>query len=347
MNTTTIPSTTTRVVLPGLVDPAGLKFETQPMPQPGAGQLLVAVQATGVSFAEQAMRRGRYPGQPRFPFTPGYDMVGVVLAAGSPADEVLVGKRVATITKTGSWATHLVVKARDSIVVPDAISSADAETVVVNGVTAWQMLHRTAAVRSGQTVLLFGANSGVGGILIQLAQHAGITVIGAASPRHHDALRARGVIPVDYNDPELAAKVRAIAPAGVAAVFDNIGGEVTRMSWKLLARGGALVTFSIISVASGSGNLIAAFLRNIAQGLLWSALPNGKKAGFYNIWAGHLTRPARYRRYLEEDLGHVFNLLAAGTITPNIAAEFPLTDVVAAMTLAESRTLSGKVILLP
>lgn len=348
MNTLNLaPATTTRVVLPGLVEPAGLQLHTAPMPTPAAGQLLVAVEATGISYAEQAMRRGRYFGQPAFPFTPGYDLVGRVVDTGSADDAGLVGRRVATLTKTGAWATHAVVAARDSIVVPDAVSSADAETVVVNGVTAWQMLHRAARVQPGQTILLFGANGGVGGILIQLARHAGIHVIGAASPRHHDALRATGVTPVDYNDPDLAARVRQIAPGGVDAVFDNIGGEITRTAWKLLAPGGALVSYSLISALGGDRSLLMPFVKAIGQALLWSALPNGKRATFYDLWSGHSRRPARFRRHLEEDLGVVFGLLATGVLSANIAASFPLTEVAAALTLAESRTLNGKVILLP
>jgi NADPH:quinone reductase-like Zn-dependent oxidoreductase len=342
-----LPATTTRVVLPGLVDPSGLEIETAPVPAPAAGQLLVQVEATGISYAEQAMRKGRYFGQPAFPFTPGYDLVGRVLAVGPDGDRRLIGRRVATLTKTGAWAAHAVVAARDSVVVPDGISAEDAETVVVNGVTAWQMLHRAAHVQPGQTVLVFGANGGVGGILIQLAQHHGVTVIGAASPRHHDALRAAGVIPVDYADPHLSAVVREHAPAGVDAVFDNIGGETTTTSFALLARGGTLVSYAIIDAVSGNGGLTAPFLKAIGQALLWSALPNGKKATFYDLWSGHRSRPTRFRRHLEHDLGQVFELLRAGTIKANIAARFPLTEAAAALTLAESRTLNGKVVLLP
>jgi NADPH:quinone reductase-like Zn-dependent oxidoreductase len=128
------------------------------------------------------MRRGRYFGQPEFPFVPGFDLVGTVLQAGPHVDSSLVGLRVATLTKTGGWASHAVVEARDSVIVPAGIDPADAETVVVNGVTAWQMLHRAARVKPGQTILVHGASGGVGGVLIQLAQHAGIRVIGAASP---------------------------------------------------------------------------------------------------------------------------------------------------------------------
>ena len=344
---TTHTVTTTRVVLPGLVEPSGLEIASGPMPSPVAGQLLVQVEATGIAFAEQAMRRGRYFGQPEFPFTPGYDLVGRVLEVGPGGDQQLVGQRVAAMTKTGGWATHSVVEARDAVVVPEGITPEDAETVVVNGVTAWQMLHRAARVTSGSVVLVFGANGGVGGILIQLAQHHGVTVIGAASPRHHDSLRAAGVIPVDYADPELEAVVRQHAPDGVAAVFDNIGGDIAATSFALLARGGTLVTYAILNAVSGSGPLMAPFIKAIGQALLWSALPNGRKATFYDLWAGHKYRPARFRRHLEEDLGQVFELLRTGTITANIAARFPLAEAAAALTLAESRTLAGKVILLP
>ncbi len=347
MPSSSIPTTTTAVFLPGLVEPHGVEVRTVPVTGPGDGQLLVAVEATGISYAEQAMRRGRYYGQPAFPFVPGYDLVGTVLAAGSPAEAALVGRRVATMTKTGAWTGHAVVEARDSVIVPEGIASEDAETVVVNGVTAWQMLHRAARVKPGATILVFGANGGVGGILIQLAQHHGARVIGAASPRHHETLRANGVEPVDYGDPDLAGRLRELAPRGFDAVFDNVGGATTRTAWSLLARGGALVSYAIIEAASGNGSLGLPFAKAVGQSALWNSLPNGRSAAFYNLWSGHRLRPARFRRHLQEDLGHVFALLADGTITSTIAARFPLEDAAAAFALAESRTLSGKVILLP
>ncbi|MFT2815611.1 medium chain dehydrogenase/reductase family protein [Leifsonia sp. A12D58] len=348
MNTTArAPLTATRVVLPGLVEPSGLQVESFVVDAPGPGQLLVKVEATGISFAEQSMRRGRYFGQPAFPFVPGYDIVGTVLQVGDGVDPTLLGQRVATMTKTGGWTTHAVVAAIDSIVVPAGIEPADAETVVVNGVTAWQMLHRSARVKPGQTILVHGANSGVGGILIQLAQREGIRVIGGASPRHHEVLRAVGVEPVDYADPHFAERVRELAPEGVDAVFDNIGGPMARTSFELLTRGGTLVCFAIVGIAGGSGGLVMHFVAAIGRVMVWNALPNGRRARFYDLWAGHKTRPKRFRAHLEDDLAQVFALLADGTIKANIAARFPLEEAAAALTLAESRTLNGKVILLP
>jgi NADPH2:quinone reductase len=251
------------------------------------------------------------------------------------------------MTKTGGWATHAVVEARDSVLVPEGVSSEDAETVVVNGVTAWQMLHRSARVKRGDTILLHGANGGVGGILIQLAKHEGIRVIGGASPRHHDALRAAGVEPVDYNDPDFAARVRELAPNGVAAAFDNIGGRMMHTSFSLLAPGGTLVVYSLISQMGGTGSVMLPFVKALSQTALWNVLPNRRRATFYDLWAGHRTRPATFREHLDSDLTTILGLLATGEITANIAARFPLVEASAALALAESRTLNGKVILLP
>jgi len=138
-----------------------------------------------------------------------------------------------------------------------------------------------------------------------------------------------------------------LAPGGVDAVFDNIGGPMTRVSYDLLAPGGTLVCYAIIAGVSGTGGLVMPFMKALGQVLLWNTLPNGHRATFYDLWAGHTTRPARFRRRLEEDLGHVFALLADGTLKPAIAARFPLAEASAALTLAESRTAGGKVILLP
>src|SRR6478735_11029967 len=142
----------TEIVLPGIGEPETLQVRTRTLPEPEAGQVVVRVAATGVSFAEQQMRRGKYYDQPPFPFVPGYDLVGTVTAVGPETDAALIGRRFAAITKVGAWASHLLVDAADLMPVPDGIDAAAAETVIVNGVTAWQMLHRTAKVRTGQTI---------------------------------------------------------------------------------------------------------------------------------------------------------------------------------------------------
>jgi len=337
-------STMTEIVLPGIVEPDGLVVAQRPLPEPEAGQVRIAVEASGISFAEQQMRRGKYYDQPAFPFVPGYDLVGTVTAVGAGVDEALRGRRFAALTKIGGWASDAIVDTGDLVPVPVGVDPAAAETVVVNGITAWQMLHRKARVRRGQTVLVLGANGGVGSTLVQLAQMAGATVIGSASARHHDALRAEGVTPIDYRG-DITAQVHAVAPDGVDAVFDHVGGPGLIASWKLLRRGGTLVSYGTASTRDDTGGGQLPVLKLIARLWLWNAAPNGRHAYFFNLWAGRAIRKTAFRRRTSADLTSVFAALADGRLTARVAAELPLTSAAEAMRLAESGTIAGKVIL--
>jgi NADPH:quinone reductase-like Zn-dependent oxidoreductase len=347
---TTVASRTTRVtevVLPGVVEPSGLQVRVRDLPAPVRGEVLVRVEASGVSFAERSMRRGRYPGQPPFPFVPGYDLVGTVTAVGPDVDVALTGTRVAVMTKTGGWASHALLPAADLVPIRADLDPAEVETVVVNGVTAWQMLHRTARVRRGQTVLVHGASGGVGTVLVQLAVHAGIRVIATASPRHHEALRTLGAEPLDYDTPDLEAAVRRLVPDGVDAAFDHLGGESLTRSWRLLAPQGTLVSYAIASKIDAPGSLWVPFLAALARVLVWQLLPNGKHASFYDLWSGHRRRPTAFRARTRQDLTAVLDLLASGVLTAQIGARLPLTSAAEAMELAESHTVRGKIVLIP
>lgn len=333
------------IVLPGIVPPEGLQIRNATVPDPGPGQIVIAMEATGVSFAEQQMRRGRYYDQPPFPFVPGYDLVGRVLTTGRGVDPGLVGRRVAALVKVGGWASHVLVDAQDAVEVPDGLSATQAETVVVNGITAWQMLHRIARVRAGQTVLVHGAGGGVGLILVQLARGAGVKVLGTASARHHDALRKLGVTPVYYRTGDVPAQVRELAPGGVDAVFDHVGGRSVIDSWHLLAPGGTLVSYGTASTRDDTGSKQWPVLKILARILLWNTLPNGRRAHFYNIWAGRKFGKNRFRGRLHTDLTEVFTALSRGDITAPIAAQLPLSKAGEALRLAESGTVTGKVVL--
>jgi NADPH:quinone reductase-like Zn-dependent oxidoreductase len=344
--TSAVTTRATEVVLPGAVEPSGLEVRTRDLPAPAEGQVVLRMDATGVSFAEQQMRRGKYYDQPPFPFVPGYDLVGTVTATGPRVDAALAGHRFAAVIKVGGWASHVLIDAADLVPVPDGVSAAAAETVVVNGITAWQMLHRMAKVRPGGSVVVLGANGGVGSTLLQLSRHAGISVIGTASERHHETVRALGATPVDYRDPHSYDRIAELAPDGVDAVFDHVGGAGLTRSWQLLRRGGTLVSYGTAATKDEEGSSQLPVLKLFAQLKVWNALPNGRNAYFYNFWAGH-RRLEPFRRRLADDLTQVFRLLADGVLTPQVAAEIPLTDAAAALALAESRTVAGKVILVP
>jgi NADPH:quinone reductase-like Zn-dependent oxidoreductase len=339
-------TSTTEIVLPGKVESSGLQVRTRELPAPGAGQAVLRMDATGVSFAEQQMRLDKYYDQPPFPFVPGYDVVGTVTAVGPDVDPALVGRRFAAVTKTGSWAAHQLIDAADLVPVPDGVDAADAETVVVNGITAWQMLHRSAHVRPGATIVVLGANGGVGSTLVQLARHAGITVIGTAAPRHHAAVHELGATPVDYRDPDMYQRIREIAPDGVDAVFDHVGGPGIVESWRLLRHGGTLVSYGTAATKDEEGASRLPVLKLLGRITLWNVLPNGRSATFYNFWAGRRRLDA-FRARLRDDLTQVLALLADGVLTPQVAARFPLSEAGSALALAESRTVAGKVVIVP
>jgi NADPH:quinone reductase-like Zn-dependent oxidoreductase len=334
----------TEIVLPGVGEPETLELRKRELPDPEPGQAVVRTEVSGISFAEQQMRRGKYYDQPPFPFVPGYDLVGIVERIAEP-NGVRVGQRVAALTKVGGWADRVVLDAGDLVPVPDGVDPAEAETMVVNGVTAWRMLHRSARVRAGQTIVVLGAAGGVGTTLVQLARHADIRVIGTAGPAQQDRVRELGAIPVDYRNDDVPARVRELAPDGVAAVFDHIGGPGIVDSWRMLARGGTLVSYGTASTKDLPGNPRLPVLKLITRLTLWQVLPNGRRTTFFNLWAGRRRHLGRYRAELREDLGQVLTLLAEGALTAQIAKRYPLRDAAEAMRYAESGGITGKVIL--
>ncbi|WP_026910918.1 medium chain dehydrogenase/reductase family protein [Patulibacter minatonensis] len=362
-------SPTLEIELPAAGEPETLRPRERDLLAPAAGQAVVRVEATGVSFAEQQMRLGKYYDQPAFPFVPGYDLVGIVEAVGpasgpggTPADTVLdataaatggagtpvaVGDRVAALTKTGGWAERVLLDVRDLVPVPDGVGPEAAETAVVNGLTAWRMLHRTARVRSGDTIVVLGAAGGVGSLLVQLAVAAGATVVGVVGAKQLDRVRELGAIAVDHRAEDVPARVRELAPDGVAAVFDHVGGDGIVDSWRMLGRGGTLVSYGSASTKDVPGNPRLPILRLLGRILLWKVLPNGRDAHFFDLWAGRRRKPEVYRAAVREDLGRVFALLRDGALEAQIAARFPLTEAAAAMRLAEAGGLTGKVLLLP
>jgi synaptic vesicle membrane protein VAT-1 len=337
----------TEMLLPAIGEPETLQVRQRELALPAAGEVMIRIEATGVSFAETSMRRGRYPGQPVFPFVPGYDLVGVVERLGPNVVNVTVGQRIAAVTKIGAWADYIVLPATDLTPVPDGVAADAAETAVVNGITAWQMLHGLAQVRAGQTILVHGASGGVGGLLVQLAQDAGVRVIGTTSSAKLAALRALGAESLDYRSDDLVAQVQALAPGGVDAVFDHLGGESLHASWRMLAPGGTLVSYGLALLRDSDISMVGAFIPHLTRLYLWNLLPNGRHAYFYNLWGGKLLRPHAFQRELRTALMQVFALLAQGRIQAQVARRLPLTRAAEALRLAESGTISGKVVLVP
>ena len=338
-NTGEAGATRTEIVMPHEGGPGVLEARRRDLPGPEPGQVMVRVEAAGVSFAEVQMLRGRYFNQPRFPVVPGYDLVGIVEGVGEGVDDGLIGQRVAALTETGAWAERVALGAEKLTPVPEGLDPAEAVAAVTNGVTAWQMLHRAAKVRPGQTVLVHGASGGVGTLLVQLARLGGAEVIGTASARKHGYVRSLGAVPVDYRSDDLPGRIREISPGGVDAVFDHVGGPGLVDSWRMLRRGGTLVSYGSASTLSGTGHRLKPYLPIFGRVLLWSAVPNGRRATFYYV--------QRWPKLFREDLPTVLSLLAEGKIEARVAERMPLERASEALGLLVSGKASGKVVLVP
>lgn len=335
------------IVLVGIGEPESLQIRQRELPAPAKGEVLIQIEASGVSFAEHSMRLGRYPGQPPFPFIPGYDLVGVVTELGPEVTEVRVGQRVAAITKVGGWADYTIRAVNELVPVPDGVDAVAAETAATNGLTAWQMLHRVAKIKAGQTILVHGASSGVGVLLVQIARIAGLRVIGTASSSKLERIRALGAEAIDYRNEDVVERVRQLAPDGVDSVYDNLGGKSATDSWGLLAKGGTLVSYGLALIIDEEGSIWPPMIKHLFKVYSWNTLPNGRHAYFYNLWGGHTLQPNLFRRKMHHDLTQVFDLLADGRLKAQVATVLPLEKAAEAMRLAESRTTVGKVVIAP
>lgn len=316
--------------------PEVLQVVELPTETPGPGQVRVRVRAAGVGSTDLVMLTGGYRYAPKMPFVPGYEVAGVVDALGAGVTSFEVGQRVASLTVYGGFAELVVRDAEHFIPIPDGVSDQDAAAVVLNFVTAWQMIYRVAKVRAGQTALVTGASGGVGIAALQFLRMDGVKTYGAASASKHDTMRSLGAIPIDYHAGPLDRLTRALEPDGVDYAFDAIGGANIGRCIGALRRGGTLVGFGFIA-ASGKLVQLAMFV-NIFVG----ARLRGRVGKFYGITMLYRkdTKPLR------EDLPKIFALLAEKKIDPMIDRTFPLLEAREALEFLAGGSVKGKIVLI-
>ena len=266
---------------------------------------------------------------------PGYEVAGVVDAIGAGVTGFEVGQRVAALTVYGGFAELLVREAEHFLPIPDGVSDRDAAAVILNYVTAWQMIHRVAKVRPGQTALVTGAAGGVGTAALQLLRLAGVKTYGAASASKHDTVRSLGATPIDYRAGSIDRLTRALEPEGVDYVFDAVGGANIGPCIGALRRGGTLVGFGFMG-APGMLSQVAMFA-NIFLG----ARLRGRLGKFYGITMLYRKDP----KPLREDLPKIFALLAEKKIDPLVNRTFPLLEARQALELLAAGSVEGKIVL--
>ena len=308
---------------------------------PVAGEARIRVLATAVGRTDVFYRYGTSPFSPKVPFVPGYEIMGVVdalgpkRASGEEATRFAVGDRVAALTGSGGYAEMIYLGQEHLVPVPQTLAPADVVTLILNYVTAYQMLHRVAKVKGGDKALMIGASGGVGLALLQLGKLADLKLYGTASPSKHKALTELGAIPIDYHIQDIVDVIRQAEPQGLDFVFDGMGGEYSDRGLAVLRRGGKLISY-----APPTG--LGALLVGVAKLAFVNLMPNGKSVESYGISALYL----RDKRPFMEDLPRLFKLLEDGQIKPAIAQRFPLLEAAKANALLEGGQVIGNLVLL-
>jgi NADPH2:quinone reductase len=342
--------THTRIIVSHYGGPEELRPVTEECPEPKGGEVRVRVLTAGVSLPDVMMREGIHPETPRLPFTPGWDLVGVVDRLGRGVSGIDEGRLVAALPITGAYAEFVCLPARELVPVPSGLDPAEAVSLILNYVTAYQMLHRSAKVQSGQRVLIHGAAGGVGTALMQLGRLAGLQMYGTCSSRGASTVVDLGGIPIDYQNQDFVTELHRLTPAGADVVFDSIGGTHIWRSRKALRSGGTVVAYGLTGslrggrLASGRADgrhrfrAIAIFGVYIALGWL---LPGRKRVVPYSIQTLKRLRPAMFR----EDLIALFDLLQVAKIKPLIARRLLLREARHAHQLLGTGGITGKIVL--
>jgi len=342
----------TRIIVTHYGGPDALRVAEEECPEPKDGEVRVRVLAAGVSYADLLMREGVHPETPPLPFTPGWDLIGMVDRLSDGISGLEPGQIVAALPISGAYAEFVCLPQRELVPVPSGLDAAEAVSLVLNYVTAYQMLHRSARVGSGQRVLIHGAAGGVGSALLQLGRLAGLEMYGTCSSQRASALSDLGGIPIDYRQLDFVEEIHRLTSEGVDVAFDGIGGTHISRSLKALRPGGRVVAYGLTSslrggrLASGRPGRrhrfrgIAIFGLYIAGGWL---LPSRKRVVPYSIqWLKRL-RPAWFR----QDLIALFDLLQQKRIKPLIAQRFPLAEARHAHELLGKGGVTGKIVLVP
>jgi NADPH2:quinone reductase len=311
--------------------PEVMLWEHVPTPEPGPGEALIKHEAIGLNFIDVYFRSGLYKA-PNLPLIIGQEGAGTVVAVGSSVSSVAAGDRVAYAGPLGGYATERVISADRLVKLPENISFQTGAAMMLQGMTAQYLLHRTHAVKAGETIVVHAAAGGVGLIMCQWAKHLGATVIGVVSNEEKAALaHAHGAAHTVIGHATLASEVKRITGgAMVPVVYDSVGKDTFNASIDSLAPLGLMASYGN---ASGP-------VPPVEIGML------GAKGSLF------LTRPtlATYtakRSDLERVAADLFDVVGSGAVKIQVNQTFSLKDAGAAHTALETRKTTGSTVLLP
>jgi NADPH2:quinone reductase len=334
-----VPTTQRVLMLRKFGGPDGFAVVERPVPEPGTGEVLVKVLAASVQFTDVMLRKGQYPDlKEKPPLVLGYDLVGEVVKVGPGVGSLSVGQRVADLTMTGSYAQYRTLKADCVAIVDAGLDPAEATSLVLSWMTAYQLLHRDARVQKGQKLLVFGAAGAVGQALILLGKLAGCELWGAARARHADLVRALGATHVDSDHADSA----TVLPGGFDVVFDGIGEQGFSRSWRAVGPRGHLSAFGFSAAVQRNAS-IAVVVLGFAKLWWWNTFSGGRSTNFFSITSMRKKHPD----WFVADLDQLLGMLARGEIKPRVAERISLDAVADAHTRIERGGLDGKIVLVP
>lgn len=344
----------TRIIVTHYGGPDALQVLEEECPEPKRGEVRVRVLAAGVALPDIMAREGIHPETPAVPFTPGWDLIGVVdRLSDSVIDSkpgIEPGQMVAAMPIHGAYSQFICLPQSELISVPSGLDPGEAVSLILNYITAYQMLHRSANVKRGQRVLIHGAAGGVGTALLQLGRLAGLEMYGTCSSRSAPAVSELGGVPIDYRNQDYVKEIHRLTSEGVDAVFDPIGGAHLWHSRRALRPGGSVVGYGNTTSLRGEGlgsertgrrnrlHGIPIYALYIAGGWL---LPGRKRIVPYSIQTLKRLKPALFR----QDLIALLNLLQQQKIKPLIAQRFPLAEARQAQELLGKGGVTGKIVL--
>lgn len=335
-----------RVVINRFGGPEVLNVVDARDPRPGPGEVRVRVLASGVSFTDAQLRAGTYLGGPKPPFTPGYELVGVVDGVGPGCTRIRVGDRVGALTVWGANAELVCVPEAYAVAVPEDLDPAEVVSLVFPYMTAYQLLHRTAGAKRGESVLVHGAAGRVGTAILELGALAGLRLFGTAAARDCPAVERLGAVAIDYQNEDFLARVRGLTGDGVDIALDGIGGPLSLRSFRALRPGGRLVVFGrYATIAQGRKNWPGVFAWYAATGAVaaWGLLSPRRKVMSYRVQKLRI----HHQDWFEADFLALLGMLRRGEIHPVVAERLPLAEVRRAHELLGSTAATGKIVLVP
>jgi len=318
-------------------------------PRPGPGTVRIRVAAAGVNFADLMMRQGLYPDAPPLPAVPGYEVAGTIDAVGSGVTDWQAGQEVVAMTRFGGYSEVVCVPVAQVYLRPPNVSAEQGAALLVNYLTAYQMLMVMARVRAGDTVLVHGAAGGVGLAAVQICVQQGARVIGSASPGKYDFLHEQGVHDLfDSRQQYFAEEVRAATGGrGVEIALEPRHGRWIMESYRALTKTGRLVLFGFSSAAAGKQPSRWAALKTLGQ-VPWLTLNPIRLMNDNKAVAGvNLGRLWDRQEMVSHWVQQLLTWLQAGQVNPHVDRVFPFSEAAASHHYLHDRRNLGKVVLVP